>query len=343
MKNKSIHSWLLLGVFILLLALVFPGRLMSLEKTETRKQFANVSQIQVNTFAGNCTLKPANGNTVEVYFSHTFDNATFVPKIAMEGKKLVLKEKLQLPGRGESDWVISIPNGVNIDLKSISGNITAAGLDIGLDAQTVSGKIDVQDCRGQLNIRSVSGEVVVQNLSGIISLKSSSSDMEIRQLSGTIVMKTSGGDIDADTLDGNISIKAPAGDIHLKNVSGQFEVKTATGDINVTAVSFTKESWFQAAAGDIYIELSKPLQHSLTLSSASGDAVLNFNGFPIEGLFEFRAVQGKGQISAPFPFEKEEIEERFGKKYIVNSFTRELDTPKIFIHTSSGEAILKEK
>jgi hypothetical protein len=97
------------------------------------------------------------------------------------------------------------------------------------------------------------------------------------------------------------------------------------------------------ASGSLYVSLAQSADYDLTLDSASGDAVLNYNGHPIEGYFEFKASRDGGEIIAPFPFEKEEEREKWGKTYVIKSFKRVVEIPKIYIYTAAGKAVLKEK
>jgi len=78
------------------------------------------------------------------------------------------------------------------------------------------------------------------------------------------------------------------------------------------------------------------------MSAASGDVTLDYNGNPIRGYFEFTARKHSGRISAPFKFDKVEEYEQSGQTYEQKSFTREKDSPKIYLSTSSGRAALKK-
>jgi hypothetical protein len=99
---------------------------------------------------------------------------------------------------------------------------------------------------------------------------------------------------------------------------------------------------FKVASGDVEITLAKSVGHDLTLASASGNVVLDYNGNPVKGWFEFKARADRGQIVCPFKFDKEEVVEKLGKKYNVKSFKKDGDTPGVFIHTATGKAVLEK-
>lgn len=310
---------------------------------EIRKTFKDKTTVNIETFSGDCVVKKGPGGEIKVHFVHSYSDTTFKPTFLEEGSTLVLKEKLHLSGSGDSTWNLTVPEKTNIKFKSISGNFSAAGLKSNISAKSVSGDIEARDCRGKLSFASVSGDMDVENLSGEINIKSVSSDLEVKKLSGEINIKSASGDIEAEKLAGAIAVKVASGDIEIEDSQGGFNVKTASGDIDISGVIIKKESYFKVASGDVYVKLAGSAAHNLTVASASGDAVLNYNGHPIKGYFEFKAIDDSGRIISPFAFDKEEEEEKWGKKYFIKSFKRKSDTPKILIHTASGKAVLKEK
>jgi DUF4097 and DUF4098 domain-containing protein YvlB len=310
---------------------------------EIRKTFKNIKVVQLNTFSGDCVVKKASGSEVEILFIHSYSTARFEPRFEEDGDKLILKEKFHLSGSGDSTWNISVPDKTTVLFQSISGNFTAEGVKGDINASTVSGDLAARDCKGEVNLKSISGELDVKNLSGNINVTGVSSSLEIKDLSGEIRMTTASGDIKAERLDGSILVKCPSGDIEIKDAKGGIEVKAASGDIHAEGIIITKESSFKVASGDIYVELAKSAEQNLSLECASGDAILNYNGNPIEGYFEFKTIADRGDIVSPFPFDKEEEEEKWGKKYLIKSFKRGLDVPKIRIYTATGTAKLREK
>lgn len=310
---------------------------------EIRKTFKNIKIVQLNTFSGDCVVKKASGSEVEILFIHSYSTARFEPRFEEDGDKLILKEKFHLSGSGDSTWNISVPDKTTVLFQSISGNFTAEGVKGDITASTVSGDLAARDCKGELDLKSVSGELDVKNLSGDINVTGVSSNLDIKDLSGEIRVITASGDIKAERLDGFVLVKCPSGDIEIKDARGSIEVKAASGDIHAEGIIIEKESSFKVASGDVYVGLAKSAEQNLSLECASGDAILNYNGNPIEGYFEFKAIADRGDIVSPFPFDKEEEEEKWGKKYLIKSFKRGLDVPKIRIYTASGTAELRKR
>ncbi len=339
---KPLKLKIIVFCLVMLVSLFLAGVYASGEH-EVRKTFKNKKVVQISTFSGDGVVKKASGSEVEILFIHSYSNTQFEPQFEEDGDKLVIKEKFHLSGTGDSTWNISIPDNTSVLFQSISGNFTAEGIKGNITAATVSGDIAARDCKGELNLKSVSGEVDAKKLSGNINVTGVSSNLEIEDLSGEIRMNTASGDIKAERLDGSVLVKCPSGDVEIKDARGSFEVKAASGDIHAEGIIILKESSFKVASGDIYIGLAKSAEQNLSIECASGDAILNYNGNPIEGYFEFKAIADRGDIISPFPFDKEEEEEKWGKKYLIKSFKKGLDIPKIRIYTANGKAELRKK
>lgn len=313
------------------------------DKQKIHKTFKNKTSIKINTLSGDCVVKKGSGSDIEVFFVHTYSNLAFEPRFIEENSTLILTEKFRFSGSGDSTWHITVPEKTNIHYSSISGDFSVEGLESNIYAKTISGGVRARNCIGDLDLSSVSGNMDIQYLSGKVYIKSTSSDLRVKKLSGEIYVKTASGDVDAEELEGAITIKVPSGDVDIKNAKGSFEIKSASGDIDANGIILTKPSHFKVASGSVYISLTHSLDYDLTLDSASGDVVLNYNGNPIEGYFEFRASLDGGEIIAPFHFDKEEEIEKWGKTYVIKSFKRVAEIPRIYIYTATGKAVLKER
>lgn len=334
------------SVIILLVAgpLALVNSVTFAQDKQIRKIFKNISAVHVTTMNGDCVIKKGNGDNVEVLFEHNYSNLAFEPQFLTEkGDILVLKEKFRLKGDGESTWTVFLPEKTDIRFSSIGGSFSVQGLDSNINAKTISGDVITRNCHGKLSLSSVSGNMDIEDLSGTIDIKCASSDLKIQKLAGDIRITVASGDVDASKLEGTIVIKAPSGDVTLKDAKGIFKVKTASGDIDASGIAITKPSFFKVASGEVNVTLGEPLDYDLTLDSASGDAVLNYNGHPIEGYFQFKAEHERGEIICPFPFDKEEEEEKWGKTYLIKSVKRVVEIPRVYIYTATGNAVLKEK
>lgn len=306
------------------------------------KTFAGKSEVQIKTVSGDCVVKTAAGKKIQVVILYTYPENVYKPSFEEAGDILVLKEKFEGSASGKSTWTVTVPAKTRIAFKSASGDFTAAGLKNGLKAKTASGDFDVENIEGSLMIGTASGDLDANNISGNVSFKAASGDMNIRKVSGKLEFKAASGDFEGRDLKGDITIKTASGDIDIEDAAGSFDVKTASGEAEASKILLKKASVFKTASGDIEVQLAESAKYDLTLASASGNAVLDYNGNPLKGYFEFTAKKSSGQIVSPVKFDKEEEFEQHGQKYLKKSVTLGGSTPKILIKTASGKAELEK-
>jgi DUF4097 and DUF4098 domain-containing protein YvlB len=159
-----------------------------------------------------------------------------------------------------------------------------------------------------------------------------------------VSFNTASGNFEAADLKGNVSVNTASGNIELVNCRGKFNISTASGDIDAEEFVPVKRCRFSSASGDVQLKLASTPEDNLALSSASGDAILDFNGHPIKGYIEMtcRNDRNRGRIESPIKFDNVEEFERFGQGYITKSFTRDSESPRISVETASGKAALRE-
>jgi hypothetical protein len=333
-----------MGIVVVLLSLLLSQSYgLAGEKKEIKKNFKNVKEIRIQTISGDCVITRGEAQEVKVHLIYKADGDSYNPKFQQDGEKLVLREKYYGSDSCDALWKITAPSKTAIKYSSVSGNFSVKGISQDINAKTVSGDISASDCESNLELSSVSGDMEFENLKGDINMRNVSGEIEMEKISGTLEIKSASSDIKAVDLDGNISIKVASGDIDISNSKGEFKVITASGDIEALKIVITASSSFKVASGDVEVVLAKSSGYDLSLASASGNVVLNYNGNPIKGWFEFTALQEDGEIISPINFEKEEVEEKWGKKYDVKSFAKGGNKPKVYIKTASGKAVLKEK
>jgi DUF4097 and DUF4098 domain-containing protein YvlB len=330
------------AILIVLLLLFFRIGNYADNKNEIRKTYKNITRVKINIMRSNCEVKKGTGSDVDVVFLSKSD-LKFEPQFKQEGGALILGEPLHINKDGDTTWGITVPGNTEIEYSSISGNFWIEGVKSKIAARTISGELKSRDCAGEFDFKSVNGDITVENISGKIYIKSFDSDIKVKNLSGEIQIKTSSGDIKGEKLSGNIMIIAPSGDIKIGESTGAFNIKSASGEIEASGIIIEKLGFFKSASGDVKVTLAQSSQYDLTLDTASGDAELNYNGQPIKGYFELRALTESGDISAPYPFDKEEEKEEWGNTYMIKSFKKGSDTPRITIRTSSGNATLLSK
>jgi len=176
---------------------------------------------------------------------------------------------------------------------------------------------------------------------------------EITVPSGTeIIFLSSSAQLSILDCEGHFDIHTASGDIRIDNSGGTFEVGTASGEIEAYDLTLRDSSSFGSASGDVYVSLSGGQDYALRLNATSRSAVLDFNGNPVQGYFEFSARTDEGRIISPYTFDHEEIyqdvawvsrnDDDFNRMYDyhLKSFTRSGSISNHYIHTVTGTAEL---
>jgi len=175
-----------------------------------------------------------------------------------------------------------------------------------------------------------------------IEFSSASGDLEIEGLEGGVEASIASGDVEIRHFQGELQINTASGDVDLEEISGALQIHTASGEIEITDVTLEAESSFASASGDVEVKLARSAAHDLSVASASGDAILDYDGNAILGRFVFTAKVNGGRIVSPFAFDSEERFTQHEELYDRKSFTRDGDTPTVTIATASGKAQLRQ-
>ena len=334
---KKISTLLLSVIFFLTAALT------SFAQKEVHKTFSPKEKISISTVSGDCMIKKGGNDEIKVKLIYTYSDDCFEYSFKEDNNSLMIKEEFN--GRncnGESECIITTPSNVNIKFNTASGDLELNGVDNSISASTASGDMELKNVGKEVDISTASGDIKLENINGNSIISTASGNITAKNCVDGIKLSTASGNIDLEDINGKISLSAASGDITIINASGEFKVKTASGNIEAENIELTDESYLGAASGDVEVSLSKSAVYDLTISSASGNSILDYNGNDIKGFFEFSARKDKGAIFSPIKFDKEEVVEKNGKDYDVKSFTAGSDNPEIIIKTASGKAQLKK-
>jgi DUF4097 and DUF4098 domain-containing protein YvlB len=318
--------------FIVIVLLAIPllaGGLMA-QDGELHEEYKGIDELEIEIVSGDCIIEGTSGNKVIVDLKYRYSDDCFKPLVNRSGSRLRIREQFHGSWcNGHSEWTISVPREMDIDYSCASGELTISNCEGRFRMESASGGIEVSNCAGDFDI---------DNASGRIRIRDSKGEFEVDNASGRIILAKVSGRIELDNASGNVD---------MKKVKGRFSVDNASGDIEADGMEIEDRSEFDTASGDIEIILATTPTHDMELETASGDVVLNFNGNPVVGQFEFTARRGRGRIDAPYKFDTEEEFVRGHSRwdgdvvYERKSFTREQETPKIIMGTASGRVELR--
>ncbi|HEX2779348.1 MAG TPA: DUF4097 family beta strand repeat-containing protein [Gemmatimonadaceae bacterium] len=162
---------------------------------------------------------------------------------------------------GDTRYEVTVPTGVRLELKSVSGDITAHGVGGELEAGAVSGDVEVSDARGRVELESVSGDVRGERLSG------------------------------------DVRVSAVSGDVNLTDVTGDLDVETVSGEMNLDRVNL-KTLRSETVSGDLTYEGSLDSDGRYEFHSQSGEVRLRI---PANAGGSVRIETFSGSLESDFP------------------------------------------
>ncbi|NJM24607.1 MAG: DUF4097 domain-containing protein [Bacteroidia bacterium] len=131
---------------------------------EVNKTFTGISKIKMNTASGSCRIVKGTGSEVNVKLTYTYDKDTYKPVLEQEGTTLILKEEFE--GRnhsGSSKWTLTLPDNIDLNFNTGSGDLDVSDVAITMKSNTGSGNIDLQKITGNVKINTGSGNITLQN------------------------------------------------------------------------------------------------------------------------------------------------------------------------------------
>jgi DUF4097 and DUF4098 domain-containing protein YvlB len=123
-----------------------------------------------------------------------------------------------------------------IDIKLVSGDLSARNLHSDINVTVVSGDVKVSELVGKLKINAISGDISMHDLNGELEVVTKSGDIYLENAKVKGPLKTYSGDIVAKNVDfGEFKISTFSGDLKLADTSfgGNGEISTYFGDISI--------------------------------------------------------------------------------------------------------------
>jgi len=269
---------------------------------ESRSEtFEGIKTIDLNTGVGDLTVAPSGSDAVEVQVSYHADRIK--PVFTVRGGKLILEEEeVSRNGNVNTDWVLKVPSGIELHSNSGTGSAEFTDLAITLDHNSGTGR------------------VVADRLSG---------NVELNTGTGRLVVNTSEGAFDLNSGTGNVIVDG---------FSGALKANSGTGRVEVSGAAIERESSFNSGTGDVRVRLAAALAGDISVSSGTGDSLLDFNGQPLSGFFEMRCEARRGKILAPFDFETEKTEREGKNEILIKSSRVGSGDTKVRVSCHGGKA-----
>jgi hypothetical protein len=289
------------------------------------KEFDRVESLRVETVLGDCIIRKGDGNGISVRVEYTFDDDNFEANFKERGGSLFIEEDLEGEDiKGESEWLIIVPGGIDIRFKSATGQLKASGLSGELEASSGTGDMIISGFNGELEASSGTGDVVLSDSEGAFELSSGT---------GHVTVEDADGELDASSGTGNVKIDSAKGD---------FEINSGTGNVEAKGLSLRDYGDFSSGTGNAVITLPAGSEYELEVGSGTGRATVDCDGADLDAYVEMTARKRGGKISSSYDFDDEETFYRDDDKYIRKWLTKGSGSRKIEIKTGTGRAKLKK-
>ncbi len=289
------------------------------------KTFDRVETLKVKTVLGDCVIKQGSGSDIQIRVEYTYDDDEFEVKFKERGGSLSVEEDIDGNDvKGESEWVIVVPKGIEIEFSSATGGLKASGLSGELDASSGTGSIVISGFKGDIEASSGTGDIILSDADG-----------EFELSSGT-------GDVTVKDADGNFDASSGTGDVEISNSKGDFDANSGTGHVEASGLALKDFGEFSSGTGNATIDLPEGESYELEISSGTGRATIECGGSDLDAHVVMSARKRDGKISSSFDFEDEEEYERNDETYIRKWFTKGSGARKIEISTGTGRAKIKK-
>jgi DUF4097 and DUF4098 domain-containing protein YvlB len=232
------------------------GARTSTSKLDTTITIDRNGTVDLQLVSGEIIVNAGTGNQVRIHAWSERGELEF----SASPSRLSLDVHSRRGRMGDTRYEVTVPVGVRLELKSVSGDITAHGVKGELEVGAVSGDVDVSDGVGTIELSSVSGDVVAARLAGETRIDAVSGDVTLSDISGTLEIETVSGEMTlqrvslkslrAETVSGELSYDGtldPQGRYEFHSQSGDVRLRlpaSSGGSVRVETFSGTVDSEF---------------------------------------------------------------------------------------------------
>jgi DUF4097 and DUF4098 domain-containing protein YvlB len=165
-------------IAVLAISVLYAG-VCAKEKGEVDQTFENIERISLKTVSGNCLITKGERDVVTLNIEYSYyPEDSFEPGIKVRGSTLKLSERMLESNSGSSEWILTVPDGIEIEFSSASGDMEVEGVKGTFRASTASGDIELENCTGDFEISTASGDIVVDDCRGEFQLSTASGTVE---------------------------------------------------------------------------------------------------------------------------------------------------------------------
>ena len=261
--------------------------------------------LYVKTDRGSIEVTSGNTEEVEVRISADFNSLS--KEEFLEDFKVVFDQtgnNISVEGIVDSHWsrrwnnvhiefVITVPEEYNVELKTSGGKISVENIEGDLDLHTSGSDIRLSNIKGHIEGKTSGGNISVRDIEGEIEVKTSGGGIEIDHVIGNVTAKTSGGSIEINQASGEVRAKTSGGGIEVSEVSGSINASTSGGSVRASFVGQPKNDCsIKTSGGSVKVSLDQDVRVYVDARTSAGKIKSDFEFTDVTRLKKDR-VQGE--------------------------------------------------
>lgn len=196
--------------------------------------------------------------------------------------------------RVQVEITVQVPSGLEVDLRSSSGDLQTRGLAGTQRLATTSGDILVEEASGTVTANATSGDIEASGLA-LARIRSASGDIGVSGATRTLVINTTSGNIQVDGARDSLRIESVSGDIDLDGAAGPVTLGTTSGEVQARGVVGPLVA--STSSGDLDLGTTPGFSRA-EVSSVSGDVTLDVPR-TFAGAVELQTSSGTLEVSLP--------------------------------------------
>jgi putative adhesin len=256
-------------------------------KLDTTVTISKDGTVDLQLVSGEIIVTAGTGNQVRI---HAWSERG-VLEFSSSPSRVSLDVHSQRGRMGDTRYEVTVPTGVRLELKSVSGDITTHGVGGELEAGAVSGDIDASDASGHVDLESVSGDINAERLSGEVRANSVSGDVTLTRVTGSLEVETVSGEMSVDNANlSSLRTETVSGELTYDgslDPSGRYEFHSQSGDIRLRIPA--------SAGGSVRVEtFSGSVESDFPMTMQPGDHGMG----PHPRRLEFTFGKGGSRITA---------------------------------------------
>ena len=244
------------AMFFVLVAMAVAGVAQADRTVDETRPLAADGRVEISNISGEIKVIGWSGDGVVI--TGTLEDGVKELDISSSGSRLSIEVDLERRTRnnGSAYLTVKIPVTADLDVETVSADISVDGVLGEVDLESVSGQVEVSGETRSLEASSVSGDVLATTTVGRAELESVSGDIIVRHATGRLEASVVSGNIvieggtldsfDAETVSGSIFCAANPTD------RGRFKMETMSGKIEmVVSPDVNADFYIETYSGSI--------------------------------------------------------------------------------------------